>query len=383
MPREHDWFADCGAEIERAWSAAGRDEEAFPEIADAVLARRPPGDSVDLDAFVAHALDPARALPRQFARPGVFGQPGITAFSGRDFVIEVYFWSSSSSAIHNHPFCGVFTLLRGFSVHARYHFELEREVGPNVRIGRVALASLDAFAPGPRVLFSLREHPLVHSLVHVPNPSVSLVVRTTRTDDYWRYLPPTLAVRIGAEPPDQERRLLLLDFLRRSGDPRWDRHVAAVITSHGLDVAIALLSRIHADGDADRFARCLALVRGYHGDAALAIEPALVRGRRRALEGTLRDRLGDPEHRFIATVLAHAVERPQVLRLLAGRYGEAAGARFDAFLQHAVFPPDHPGLEVARMLVEDAPADLDIAAARASVDRYFRGSLLDAMLPWP
>lgn len=379
-----DWFAVTGERLETAWAAVGRDEEAFPELAEAALEGRHPRECVDLDAFVAHALDPEVPLPRQFARPGVFGQPGITGFAGAGFVIEVYFWTSSSSAIHNHPFCGLFTLLRGFSVHARYRFELEREVGRSVRIGRVALDGIEQLEPPAYVRFSLQRHPLVHSLVHVPNPSVSLVIRTTRSDDYWRYLPPSVAVRIGADPPELERRLMLLDFLRRSGDPGWERQFAAVISSHDFGVAITALSRVFADAHgSEPFARSVELVRRYHGDVVDAVEPALARAHRRHRDGSSRDQLEDPEHRYIATVLSHADDRARVFQLLRDRYGAAAGERLVAFIEGCVFAPGQPGLDVARLLADEPLLpDLDAEAARASLDRYFRGSVLEALLPW-
>lgn len=379
-----DWFAEIGSRIEEAWARAGRDEEAFPEIAAQLVEGRHPRDHVDLDAFVARALDRGIPLAPQFARAGVFGQPGITAFAGTGFVIEVYFWSSSSSAIHNHPFCGLFTLLRGFSLHVRYRFELESELGSSVRIGRVSVDGIEQLAPPAHVLFSLRRHPLIHSLVHVPNPSVSLVIRTTRAEDYWRYLPPTLAVRIGADPPELERRMMLLDFLRRSDDPSWERQFAAFV-GHDSRLAVAALSRLHADtGGLDAFARGLELAREHHGDLIDRVAVAIARAHRRHRNGALRDQIADPEHRYVATVLSHADGRSRVFALLRDRYGEDAKARLIAFIEDCVYASDQPGCEVARLLA-DEPLHDDVRAdvARAPMEHHFRGSLLEALLPWP
>jgi hypothetical protein len=379
---DQNWFAETGARLEADWSSAARDEEAFPEIAERLLEGRHPREHIDLDAFIARTLDPSIALPTQLARPGVFGQPGITAYAGNGFVIEIYFWSSSSSAIHNHPFCGLFTLLRGFSLHVRYRFEPEAELGNNVRIGRVSVTGIERLAPPAHVLFSLRRHPLIHSLVHVPNPSVSLVIRTTRTEDYWRYLPPTVALRIGTDPPELERRLMLLDFLRRSDDPSWERQFSALIASHDAGVAIAALSRLY--GDSRGLARSIELVRAHHGDLVDGIATALARAHRRHRDGVTRDRLADAEERYIATVLSHADDRARVFALLRERYGTAARTKLVAFIERCVYAPEQPGLDVARLLAdEQVHEDVRADVARPAMERYFRGSLLEALLPWP
>ncbi len=379
-----DWFAETGARLEETWAAAGRDEEAFPELAERVLAEKHPRDAIDLDAFIARTLDPATPLPRQFARPGVFGQPGITAYAGNGFVIEIYFWSSSSSAIHNHPFCGLFTLLRGFSLHVRYRFEQEAEPAPSVRVGRISLDGIEQLEPPSHALFSLRRHPLVHCLVHVPNPSVSLVIRTTRSDDYWRYLPPTIAIRIGADPPDLERRLMLLDFLRRSNDPAWETRFSALIAAHDVGVAIAALSRLYADAAGmTRLPRATALARDHHGAIIDAVADALARAHRRHRDSVAREQLLDAEHRFVATVLSHADDRRRVLALLRTRYGAAARERLLAFIEQCVYEPGQPGLDVARLLADEPVHDEVLAdAARAPMERYLRGSLLETLLPW-
>ncbi|MBV1858915.1 MAG: hypothetical protein KUG77_10930, partial [Nannocystaceae bacterium] len=102
-------FDAVGASLERAWSGADRDEERFVDLAADALEGL--AEHFDADRFFDAMLDPKRPGRQHLAPTGAFGQPGFTAFHGEGFVLEVYVWSDSLSAIHNHPFCGAFTVL--------------------------------------------------------------------------------------------------------------------------------------------------------------------------------------------------------------------------------------------------------------------------------
>lgn len=106
-----DYFERLGVALEDAWSERNREEERFPAAALEVLARMPPQQAWGRAALLDHLLDPHRPVPLQLAPLGAFGQPGFTVLHGHGFVVEVYHWLESLSAIHDHPFCGAFTIL--------------------------------------------------------------------------------------------------------------------------------------------------------------------------------------------------------------------------------------------------------------------------------
>jgi len=376
-----DWFRAVGERVEAEWRAAGRDEEAFPRIAAGVVAAWPAVTHVDVDAFVRSSLGTERPAA-QFAPPGAFGQPGITAVRGDGFVVDVYFWTSGLSAIHDHPFCGLFTLLRGFSVHSTYRFSLGRQVDPRARIGSIELDHVEVLHPGDVRLFSGVAHPLIHSLIHVPNPSVSLVIRTTRTEGYHRYLPPHVALRIDGADPEIERRLALLDHLRRAGDAHWEAHLGRFVSEHPFAAAFQALSRAWPDRrDRDHFRRLVALARPAHGDAVDVVEATVARAHERVTSERIRERFSDPEGRFVATVLAQAETRSRTWSLLRGRYGDDASDRLVDWIDRAgLFEPESPGWHVARWLAED-PIPPEVDADDPNVERYFRGSILETLLP--
>ncbi|MEM7157115.1 MAG: hypothetical protein AAF799_29955 [Myxococcota bacterium] len=383
-----DYFDRLGASLQDAWSERGRLEEHFPDAAVEVLQRMPPAEALDRESLLDHLLDPRRPTSMQLAPQGAFGQPGFTVHHGHGFSIEVYHWLESLSAIHNHPFCGAFTILHGHSVHARY------EVGPmSARGGRayrttVRLSALELVRPGDVVPFSLERHPLVHALVHVPRSSISMVVRTSRTEGYFRYLPPGIALPMEGAGEPRDRQLALLESLAATGDPRLSVRLQAMLEHADFELAMRLLSA-HWPGSAPQpRAELLATVRARFGEDADAMQVVLDRALRLQEATSVREGLADPALRLVATALGYAELRSQVLGLL-----EAAGLEPVETLHRFV---DEAGLYdegeeasaiIAHVLVEGggAPQALErlrtvyeataIEGHEAEVEEYCRASI--------
>ncbi|HJL14507.1 MAG TPA: hypothetical protein RMH99_02555 [Sandaracinaceae bacterium LLY-WYZ-13_1] len=314
------YFERLGAAIEDAWVAADREEERFGAIARDVLATMPPLEHFDRGALIRHHLDPHRPARRELTPLGAFGQPAITVYYGRGFVVDVYFWVESLSAIHNHPFCGLFTLLEGFSVHSVYAFDEQESVGARTRIGTLRQTELDLVRPGDVRLFSLEAHPLIHSLIHVPRGSISMVVRTLRSEGYFRYFPPSLAIAMDERDETIARQVALLDTLRECGDPELADHLLAFLRHADLETSFHALSRLWPGCGDDLRATLLEVLRERHGDRADLIGPVMSRGSRWAEANGVREQLADTDERFVATALMLAEDRASLLELLRARH---------------------------------------------------------------
>ncbi|MCB9592696.1 MAG: hypothetical protein H6719_08180 [Sandaracinaceae bacterium] len=363
-----DWFDRLGAALEVAWSAADRDEEAFPAIAAEVLAKDPAEASFDRDAFVREQLDPTRPARRQLAPLGTFGQPSFTVFHGHGFLIDVYFWRNSLSAIHNHPFCGLFTILDGWSVHAVYAHEERERVGPRLSLGAIRQTELEVLERGATRLFSLREHPLVHALIHVPVGAVSMVIRTARTVGYLRYFPPSLALSLERQDDLGARPIELLETLRHAHDPSFGEHLVRFLDIADLESSFISLTRLWLDLGAADQAALIERLRARHGARAEGLPEVMERSRRWLAGDALRERLFDQEDRFVATALMLAETREAALRLLEARY-EDPQARLHTFIDHvAPFEPDDPAAPVLAHALVDG---LDAAAAEARLVEAF------------
>ena len=341
-------FDALGAELERSWALADRDEERFADIAADALDGM--AERFELEAFLDVMLDPGRGGRQQLAPLGAFGQPGFTAFHGEGFVVEVYLWTDSLSAIHNHPFCGAFTVLHGHSVHAVYQTSRFSRAGARGRLLDVRLANLSRVDTGEVHKFSLRRYPLIHALIHVPVPSVSMVVRTARTEGYYRYLPPSVALPMEPMSEPGSRRVALLETLVRIDHPSALERVCDALRSADFETAMHLMSITWPAADAEARAALWDANAQLHGDRRDAIEGTLRRSRRLEEASAIRHGLRDPDHRLCATVLAYAESRNHVRRAL----GDDAGTLLHAFIDDAgLFAPDEAAsATIAHALVE-------------------------------
>lgn len=359
-----EYFAELGARLERGYLEAGHDEEAFPEVAMRALDALPPLEGFDRDAFVDRVLDPWAPSSRQLVPVGVFGQPGITMHHGSGFVVDVYYWLSSLSAIHNHPFCGVFTVLEGFSVHARYGWEEREKLNHRVSLGEARLEGLELVEAGDREPFSLERHPLIHALIHVPVPSISMVVRTIRTEGYRRWFPPAIAMAMD-EPGDPfARQLALLESLRQARDPSFPERLLGYLRTADFEIAFRLLARVWGDCDEAERAALLEVLRPRHGERVELVAPALERAFRLHAADAWREGLRDTEARFVATALMLGENRPQILALLGRRIADPLAALHRFVEASGIFDED-PATQVVSHALADG-LDLDAIGARAA-----------------
>jgi hypothetical protein len=358
-----DYFAQLGALVERAWTDANRDETAFPLIAEEALGKLHPRDHFDLDAFLDVELDPTTTARRERAPLGAFGQPGVTLHFGREFAIELYYWVDSLSGVHDHPFAGLFVIVKGESVHTRYRFEERDRVGTRLRIGALVPEGIELLSAGEHRLFGDRTHPLIHTLLHVPVPSISMVIRTVRTRDYWRYVPPSLALL--TEDPDAviARQLAWLESLRGSNDPNYAERLARYLERSDLETGLLAIVNgwITAD-DATRDAQ-LTILRERHGHRVDAIEPALARMVQSQQAHSLRTKLLDPDDRLVATALAAGEGRAQVLEVIGRRHADPV-ARLHTFLDAygAFIAGDEASVAAAHLLID--------GGGRAAIEKH-------------
>jgi len=315
------YFRDLGDRVEQ--KTRDGDEEAFADIVDRELERTPPGDAVDVDELLDGLLDPLHTGSPQLAPTGVFGQPGVTLYHGREFVIDVYFWNNAVPAIHNHPFSGVFTLLRGHSIHSEYRFENVESLGPRAAAGTLRPAGLSLIREGDRVPFSKSGHALIHSLVHVPNPTGSMVVRTIRTLEYFRYFPPSFSLAMS-EPDDHVvRQLALLEMLRRAEHKDYGSHLRRFLGAADFETTFRTISAAYGPyREAGRVHELIDLARERHGERVDLIPPAIETAYREQQDNALRERFLDDDGRFVASVLMCAPDRASAFRLLGEQFGD-------------------------------------------------------------
>jgi hypothetical protein len=257
-----DALNHMGLQVSRDWRALGRAPEAFSQIAEQALRSHIPVLVAAPHAWT-DALCAWPNLPRQNLR-GSFGEPPVTAYLRAGVQVDVYFWLSPVTAIHDHAFSGAFGVLHGTSLHTTFAFHSEQPQADAVRHGRLTRLQSELLHPGDvRPIAGVQR--LIHQVAHLSHPSVSVCVRTTHDVGAPRqraYFGSELAVVSDQHLASQPRRQLdLLGMLARAGDPATVATAVRRVDEADDLLAFWLLVRLYEQGDAGLLMQALALCR--------------------------------------------------------------------------------------------------------------------------
>jgi hypothetical protein len=108
-------FEHLASSIDTEWMRYGRDELAFPEIAQLTLDRSELASSIGPED-VFKWLIATDLFPEQFDPKFDFGNFALTVAKRHDLHIDVLLWTDSTLAIHQHGFSGAFCVLHGSSL---------------------------------------------------------------------------------------------------------------------------------------------------------------------------------------------------------------------------------------------------------------------------
>jgi hypothetical protein len=342
-------FEKLATEVEEGWARAAWTEEAFPDLAARVLtewvAR---GDLPTAEAIGGWVLAPGGISP-QIGVDHRFADVQLTLAARDGFYVEALFWTDGSTQIHEHAFAGAFTVLTGSSLHARYAFDATGPATPDLRVG--ALRRLESelltvghvrrIAPGPG---------FIHSLFHLPRPSVTLVVRTHGTIGWLpqlNYLP-TLALNPLPLRPETRQRLAYRQLLLETDDPMADsaarRLLERATPRAAYEVARQSLSR--PDG-LDRLRAVLDGVAAHHSPAWADAMEAAWRYERRILNVMFRRaEVRDAALRTVLAFAFHLSDRATVLASVSAQRPERDPVEqlLDWIEALAAEPPTRPEL---------------------------------------
>lgn len=327
-------FAELGALIERRWREHNFDEHIFPDIAaDALREADLPSKVSAWDVAAWVLREPV--LPEQRDLPGNFGEPPVTLFNSSRFHIDVYFWLQSTTAVHQHGFCGAFQVLLGGSLQSLYSFVEHERINFHCAIGDVHLKSVEWLKIGD-VKRILGGGAFIHSLFHLENPSATIVVRTHSLPlglPQFSYHKPSLALNPFFDDPAFIKKQQFVSMLINARNPNADALIAELLESSDFHTAVELLKFLKPGltykGDGvlqhqaiehkKRFDRYLEAVQKKHGAWAKAL-PAVFAEQERQLEITRRRSfIVDPHHRYFLALLLNIEGKDRILPLVAER----------------------------------------------------------------
>lgn len=329
-------FNDLGDEIEKLWNKQNYDEGVFPRIAADALRRAGLPKKTSAWEVVEWALA-RQMLPEQRDLRGNFGDPPITVFNAPRFYIDVYFWFEGTTAIHEHAFAGAFQVFSGSSIHSWYDFEPRVKINSLTQIGDMSLKACEILNVGD--VHEIRPgRNYIHSLFHLDQPSVSIVVRTFKIDGFlpqFSYFKPNLAVDPFYENPQNIKKLQCVTALLRAKSGDADRLISDLLERSDFQTTFEILRQLRSHlgpdevksmfGVADspaRFDRFLAAARTRHGELMDAVEDALAYHTRTTDLVRRRGYVTDPELRFFLALLMNVEGRERILDLVGQRFPE-------------------------------------------------------------
>lgn len=330
-------FQTLGEKIEKLWRDKNYDEELFPEIAANSLKEANLPGKVSAWDVVDWTLQQTN-LPVQQDLYSKFADPPITLYNAPRFHVDVYFWLQSTTAIHQHAFCGAFQVLHGSSLHSWYEFERNESVNTFTEIGDINLKLCELLSVGDvQPIWAGKQY--IHGLFHLEQPSATIVVRTHKSPLYlpqYSYHKPFLAIDPFFEEPNTIKKLQAITALIRSKHPETDKFIARLLEASDFQTSFNILSTVrhylqsnevdrifNLDSSQNRFDALLEIVKTTHGERAnifpkvfahLAKVDEIVR--RRAV-------LTEPEHRFFLALLMNVEGKERIFSLIKQRFPDA------------------------------------------------------------
>lgn len=327
-------FQKLGCEIEERWRAQNYNEEIFPSLAAAALKSSDLPAKVSAWEIVEWTLKQVE-LPRQKDPRATFAEPPITLFVAPRFFIDAYIWLEGTTSIHQHSFCGAFQVLLGSSIHSWYEFDRQEAVNSFLEIGDMRLKLCQLLEVGDvQEIQAGRQY--VHSLFHLDQPSVTIVVRTDRSPLFlpqFSYYKPSLAADPFYEHETTTRKLQTITALFRAKHGETDRLIAELLARSDFHTSFLILRTVHdwlksdhlnelfdIAGPAERFERFLDLVRGRHGDKAGVLSEVFAREEMVGEIMKRRSVVTNPEHRFFLALLLNVDGKENIFQLIAQRF---------------------------------------------------------------
>jgi hypothetical protein len=118
-----------------------------------------------------------KQLPKQLNVYNAFGQPPLTIFRCKTFVIDIYFWMHADTSIHSHAFCGAFKVLYGKSLHEQFKTEEIELYSHDTCLNKLTRTETQILKSGSIKKIS-RGEDFIHRVVHLSAPTVTLCIRT-------------------------------------------------------------------------------------------------------------------------------------------------------------------------------------------------------------
>lgn len=360
-----------GDRVAQRYAQAGNDAVSLPAIAAGELEHMDSGFRFDPQA-IARYLAESEVQQNAWIK---FSDLPVTLYRGDGFYIELLTWSRSTTSIHAHGFSGAYRVMQGSSLHTGHQFTVARQVDAACQLGVLIATGSEVLTEGSVRRIEPGPDGSVHSLYHLDNPSLTLVVRTDGLPEFqpqYMYYPPGLALdpfALAADARVEMMRRLLAVTRRTQPDAvanLWIRQVSALPFSSVAWLCLQQMGELEQVG----LEEVLAAVAVHHGDLATSLREAVAAESRVHLLSRARALVRDSDLRFFIALLMNVHDRAALLAAIATRYPQddpvtrcaallaALGrgrADTEALVTQALAAADVGALDVGRRLGAAAP----------------------------
>ena len=216
-----DYCQKFGDSIDSQWMRHNYNEDDFPEIAHTALIQQ----NINRDVHYTHLLEyiVMHSHLDILQWDCHFSDLQLTLYKNPRFYIEALYWMDGTTTIHQHGFCGAFTLLHGQSIHTEYDFTKKIRINSQFYIGNLAVKNNSILKSG-EINRIYAGDCLIHSVFHLHSPTVTIVVRNNSRVDknpQLDYCAPHVAIHGKHSDPMFIKKIrsvkLMLDHLQLQG----------------------------------------------------------------------------------------------------------------------------------------------------------------------
>lgn len=309
-------------DIDERWRLRNYDEGCFDEIAIRALEELRAPETIDPFAPLKWVIEsPTLILPDLHDS---FGEPPVRVAERNRFFIEVLYWIDGTVSVHQHGFAGAFQVLTGSSIHTQYEFERTEAINSSCAIGRVSARSSELLRTGD--IRPIRAgSSMIHSLFHLDRPSATIVVRTFAVADrqpQLSYLPPAIAFDPFRRDRLLAKQVAALKTMYDVRHPDLAKTACELAARADFESLLRALLWISQWSSNDAFvSQMVAAARASHGARIDYLAASLAEQRRLRLILHWRERVHDPELRYLLALLLNVPDRRDILRMVAERSG--------------------------------------------------------------
>jgi len=172
-------FSGIGNRILECWRQHSFDERMLPSIASNILSDGHL-ESLDPKLLVAEFIQQSAFDSMQTMV--AFSDLALNVFRHPRFFIEVLYWTTGTTTIHEHSFSGAFYVWHGQSLNVEYTFQEQKCLNSRFKIGDLKIRKVERLRKG--TIKPIRSGSnLIHAVFHLECPSVTVVIRTYQNPD--------------------------------------------------------------------------------------------------------------------------------------------------------------------------------------------------------